>query len=82
MSDNIVKWLSNYEKWLSHVGAQARGVDRFDRGVSAWLGGGCQHARPLSHVGLVGGADRLGWGHVGLARVGGLTHFWLVDRSR
>jgi hypothetical protein len=40
MSDNIVKWLSNYEKWLSHVGAQARGVDRFDRGVSAWLGGG------------------------------------------
>jgi hypothetical protein len=32
MTDDIVEWLSDTEKWLSHVGSGAHGVDRLDRG--------------------------------------------------
>jgi hypothetical protein len=46
MADDIIEWLSDNEKWLSHMGTDARGVGRLDHGLISSIG-----AR---------GADRLG----------------------
>jgi hypothetical protein len=74
MTDNIVKWLNNYEKWLSHV-ERAGSIGSIRArwlGLSAWSRLAWFEARrrerPPSCTGLARGADQLARGmeaHVG-----------------
>jgi hypothetical protein len=63
MADDIVEWLSDTEKWLSHVRSGACGVDQLD-----W---GC--------VGLVeaSGADQLGQRRVACVGFDQRAHAWM-----